>query len=415
MNEFRENFNKAMGRLSADRDIVSSAKIRAAERPERKISAKRIFGTAAAVCGVLICGVTAAAATGLIDFNAVFGGYITVEDTELANSLIGTVSNFKYKVSDDDYKISIKGAMGSDGEIVAFAEIKRKDGTPVAEHFVNPVEIGEELGLDNLWSSINIENLEGSGAFGSYLNSDGNIEIGIQFNGERDKKDKKVTAKGENFYPREEYWDFCDEQGVYYMTYGKDFKGYVQRASTYDDIIPVDIDDSSVLALDLEWEFSFVFKASDKSTEIKSLKDPEEDFVYRQRVLKREVQEDGSSVFHSSADDELVLERTATPSYIEIGSTGGKIDFVYEATEYDDFSPESNYSINFNFNNELYIILKDGSRMNADFGASTRKSNGDIMECSSGINYLDENGEKTYVDVDNITALSINGTVYELK
>lgn len=364
-----------------------------------------------AACVVFVIGVTAAAAE-FIDFNSVFGKYITVEDTELANSLVGTVSKFKYKVSDNDYKIRIKGAMGTDGEIIAFAEISRKDGVPVVNHFVNPVDDDDiEQGLDNLWSRINIENYDFSGGYGSYVNEDGNIEICIQFNGKRDKKDKKVTVKGENFYPRDDYWEFCEQQGVYYMTYGDDFKGYVQKSSTYDNIIPADVDDSSVLSLDLEWEFSFVFKASDKSNKIKSLKAPEENFVYRQEVQKVQLREDGSRF---SAGDKFVYERTAVPSYIEVGSTGGRVDFVYEATEYDDFSPDSNYSL-IKFNNELYIILNDGSRMNAEFGGGTSKPTGDILDCSYSINYLDENGEKTYVDVDNITAISINGTVYELQ
>ena len=377
--------------------------------PKRRISVKRVVTIVFAACVVLICGVTAAAVTGLIDFNAVFGNYITVEDTELANSLIGTVSNFKYKVSDNDYKIAIKGAMGTDGEIAAIAEISRKDGTSVVSHFINPFEDSDiEQGLDNLWSSVNIADFDFSGGYGSYVNEDGNIEIFTQFDGARDSKDKKITVKGENFYPRDDYWEFCKQQGVYYMEREDVFKGYVQEASTYDNIIPADVDDSSVLSLDLEWEFSFIFKASEKSKKIKSQEAPEENFVYRQEVSKVQRREDGSGF---STGDKFVYERIAIPSYIEVGSTGGRVDFVYEATEYDDFSPDSDYSL-IEFNNEFYIILNDGSRMNAGFGGGIFKPTGDIMECSCNISYLDENGENTYVDVDNITAISINGTVY---
>lgn len=365
-----------------------------------------------AACAVFVIGMTAAAAE-FIDFNAVFGKYITVEDTELANSLIGTVSRFKYKVSDKDYKIAIKGAMGTGGEIIAFAEISRKDGTPVVDHFVNPVDDDViEQGLDNLWSSINIENYDSfSGGYGSYINENGNIEICTQFEGERNSKDKKIIVKGENFYPRDDYWEFCKQQGVYYMDREDIFKGYVQEGSKYDNVIPADVDDSSVLLLDLEWEFSFVFKASEKSNEIKSQEAPEENFVFRQEISMNKLQEDGRRV---SAGEAFIYERTAVPSYIEGSSTGGRIDFVYEANEYDDFSYDSNYSW-VQLNNELYIILKDGSRMNAEFDSGINKPDGDIMKCSYKISYLDKNGDKTYVDVDNITAISINGTVYELN
>lgn len=377
------------------------------KRTRRRFSGKRVFGTAAAVCAVLICGITAAAVTGLIDFNAVFGEYIIVEDVELANSLIGTVSNFKYKVSDSDYKISIKGAMGTDGEIAAIAEISRKDGTPVVEHFLNPAESDlEEQGLDSLWDSVEIS-YNCSGGYGSYVNSDGNIEVFTQFNGARDNKDKKVTVKGENFYPREDYWDFCQQQGVYYMKYGNDFRGYVRNDSTYENIIPAEVDDSGVILLDLEWEFSFVFKASDKSKEIKSLNNPTDSFLYRQIV--REMNEDSEGF---ASDEEIIYERTATASYIEIGSTGGKIDFEYETTEYDDYNKYFSSHLD---GNELYIVLSGGEQMKAKFGSGTFDTNRDIAQCSCEIRYLDENGEKTYVDVDSIEALSINGTVYNLK
>ena len=35
--------------------------------------------------------------------------YVHVADSELADSLMGAVHNFRYKVSDDDYAIKING------------------------------------------------------------------------------------------------------------------------------------------------------------------------------------------------------------------------------------------------------------------------------------------------------------------
>lgn len=405
----RDIFKRAFENVKPPEELVKSVlefqNAPAVSKKTKRFYHKPSIGAVIAACVVFVIGLTAAAAE-FIDFNAVFGEYITVEDIDLANSMVGTVSKFKYKVSDKDYKIAIKGAMGTDGEVAAIAEISRKDGTSVVSHFLNPFEEADiEQGLDNLWSSVSIKDFGFSGGYGSYVNDDGNIEVFIQFSGERDKKDKIITAKGENFYLRDDYAAFCKQQGVYYMDREDIYKGYVDRDSNYDNIIPAEVDDSSVLMLDLKWEFSFTFKASEKSNTVKSLRDPEDNFIYRQLLQYRQ---------NDSASGETVLERIASPSYIEADSTGCKIDFEYEATEYDDFSPDSKYSLSL-FNNELYIILKDGSRINAEFSSGFNKPTGDILMCSWNISYLDENGEKTYVDIDNISAISINGTVYTVK
>lgn len=110
MNE--DIFKKAFENVKPSEELVNSVldvqNVPAVQKKPRRFSCKRILGTAAAVCGVLVCGVTAAGAAGLIDFEAVFGNRVSVSDSELASSLVGTVNNFKYKVSDKDYKIDIR-------------------------------------------------------------------------------------------------------------------------------------------------------------------------------------------------------------------------------------------------------------------------------------------------------------------
>lgn len=405
MNDFKSDLNNAMEQLSADRDIVSSAKIRAAaERPERKISAKRIFGTVAAVCAVLVCGVSVAAAAGLIDFETVFGTQIIVNDSGLASSLMGTVKNFKYKVSDNDYKIEIKGVTGDDRDVLVAAEISRKDGTPVADCFVNPVQPDEKQLLTLSQETEILTEFTYSYSMDYRVNKAGNIELFIDLYSPDSIDGKKMSFNGENFYPAGDYIDFKynnktnsknienEETFTEYTQYGE--SGETKSGNN----ASADIND--ILALDLKWEFSFTYKASDKSHEVKSLNAPEDSFPLNMNVHKLK------------SEEEFVLKLTAQPTYMEAGSTGGRVDFEYEATGY---KGNLDYHTSIFENNEVYIIMSDGRHVHSGFDGGSLWTEGDIEKCSYDLTYWDENDYKIFINADDIAAISINGTVYELK
>lgn len=378
-------------------------------KEKRRFSGRRVLCTAAAVCGVLVCGVTAAAATGIIDFDALFGDYIVVKDSELANSLMGTVKNFKYKVSDDDYKIEIKGVTGSDRNVIVIAEISRVDGEPVIDHFANPVSSDEKL-LECLWTERDIFMTGYSGSSSCHINEAGNIELYEKFEADGTKlSGKKIIVEGENFYPNFTYRDFKNENNVDYIKWDNyNFSGYAQMDEnggiTGEHIIPADVDDSGVIALDLEWEFSFKYTASDKSAKVKSQTAPEESFTLNQNVYNIHEIHEASDIFSCAVK--------AVPTYIEAGSTGGIINFEYELTEYDN---SADYVIDFFENNEVYIIFADGKRICGDFDGGSQKPFGNIYKCSYRIYYFDENDKRIFIDVEDIAAISINGTVYELN
>lgn len=394
-------------------DSVLSFKSEAVRR--KKISVKRIFCTAAAACAVLVCGMTAAAVTGLIDFEAIFGDHIRVDDSELASSLVGTVSNFKYKVSDDDYKIDIKGVTGSDNAVTIVAEISRVDGEPVVKHFANPVP-PDERNLECLWSEDDIFLTGYSGSWRYYINEAGNIEIFKEFESESRISGKKITVEGENFYPAFAYRDFKNDCNVSYIKWDDyNFSGYAQRDEnggiTGEHIVPADIDDSGVIALSLEWKFSFKYTASDKSAEVKSLTAPEENFIVKPTVYGHIHQTESH---HLSDLDRIACEIAAVPTYIEAGSIDVIINFEYEMTEYDN-NPD--YSIGFfdNDSNEVYIILKDGEHVRCSLDSGSGKPDGNIYKSSCRLRYFDESNKRIFINVDDIAALSINGTVYELN
>lgn len=423
MNE--DIFKKAFENVKPSEELVKSVldvrNVPAEAKKTRRFSCKRILCIAAAVCGVLVCGVTAAAAAGVIDFEAIFGDYIVVKNSDLANSLVGKVKNFKYKVSDSDYKIEIKGVTGSDKSLMGFAEISRVDGTPVADHFINPVcenSLGGK-GLAPLWEHPGMGTLGASGGYGSYVNDEGNIEFYFDISCDHSLIGKKFKVESKNFYPDEAYLNFKRENNIHYMEW-RDFSGYVKAdegwSASYDDIIPADVDDSGVIALELEWEFSFTYKPSEAALKTKVCLDPEEDFVLYQYSMKLIPNEDGGR--HTDPESRVDLETTANCTQIEVGPMNGRIKFEYELTEYHQGSFIDDYTTNMdNDKNIFFLITSDGETIPAEFSSGTGSGGGKskIFECDYEITYPDENDKEMIIETENVTAISINGTVYDLQ
>lgn len=415
----KEIFQKAFENVKPSEELVNRvldvrnvpAETKSAKR--RRFSGKRIFGTAAAVFAVLICGITAAAVTGLIDFEAVFGDYIVVKDSELANSLVGTVKNFKYKVSDNDYKIEIKGVTGTDRSILGVAEISRVDGTPVTDHFINPTK---ERGLDAFWQHLDFD---GSGGFGSGVNDEGNIEFHFDISNDSSLIGKKFRVVSKNFYPHEAYFNFKKDNNISYMEY-RDFSGYVQNDEhgyvDHNNFVPAEVDDSGIIALELEWEFSFIYKPSEAALNTKACLDPEEDFVYYQYAEKVILNEDGSG--HSDPDSRVEFDIAANCKQIEIGPMNGHIKFEYEMNEYHKQSLGREYSVSYDRDkNELFLIKSDGGTIPVRFGAGTGSASekSEVFEWDYDLVYPSENDKKEIIETKDVTAISINGTIYELK
>ena len=101
--------------------------------------------------------------------------YVHVADSELADSLMGAVHNFRYKVSDDDYAIRINGVSGDSSNMMLIAEIYRKDGTPVTDYLKNFPE--DETDID-MPENHYVRSFSGSSSsWHSEINKDGNIQM----------------------------------------------------------------------------------------------------------------------------------------------------------------------------------------------------------------------------------------------
>ena len=411
-----ETIKKAFENIVPGEELVE--KVLSFESQTAAVSAKRrlrrkYLGAAAAVCAAVVCCVGGSAATGIIDFNNVFGDWIRVDNSELADTLAGSAKNFKYRVSDEAYQIKPKGVTGTDKSIIAIAEISRVDGEPVVDHFANPTD---EKHLDNLWYDKDIlHDFGGSGGgWCCYVNDEGNIEIYNDFDNEYSINGKTVSVKGENFYPQRAYWDFRTENKTGYFRW-QDFAGYVDATDGHygsDNYVPVDIDDSGVMALDLVWEFSFKYEVSENALKTVS-NTSSEGFPYYQDVYKLE-EKDGS--YTSDESSLIVAENMVQNVHIEIGAIGGTLEFEYPMNEYEtayNADPLA-YSIVKSKHNDFYLIMKDGSTMPVWIGGGSGSNEDGLYKCSMNVYYGSSMGMREGVDVDNVVSISLGGVVYEL-
>lgn len=380
---------------------------------QRKAHIRRIVCTSAAVFAVMICGLTVAAAAGVFDFKEVFGKFINVIDSSRASSLAAASDTLTYKVSDDDYMIRVKGITGSQQSIIAVVELCRKDGEPVSEYFANPTD---ETHLTCLWRELKMTNTMGCG-YGFYVNDAGNIEFHFDIDSNESLNGQTFTACGENFYPTYSFWNFCDENQTSYLK-THDFSGYVapdEKGIYGSDSPPKEVDDSSVLALKLEWEFSFEYQASEDSLKTKSCIEPAEPFT----LHKNNSTLDPDYISSLDLDDEhkaFISDSAITVKRIDIGSLGGSIEIGMELSEYEQshFINPVSYFNSPNTENEMFLCLENGETLPVQMDGSSGSNNNGVFTGTWNVSY-GSGGIKEIADLEKVTAISINGTVYELK
>lgn len=137
VNEFFDNVTP----VRSDDEIIADV-LRKAEnmnKQTKKFNIKKpVIAACAAVC-ILGAGVTAAAATGLIDFEAIFSRHIAAENDMVAGKLLANVDSVVTQVSDDNYNAELKAVISDSGTIIGCIELSRKDGAPIADGFVDPL------------------------------------------------------------------------------------------------------------------------------------------------------------------------------------------------------------------------------------------------------------------------------------
>lgn len=420
----KELLRKAFERVSPSEELIErtlaiqTQSIAKRNRAKFRFTAKKMF-TAAAVFAVLICGVSAAAAGGIADFEVLFGNFIRVEKRELADGLIGKISDVRYKVSDRDYVLSVKGAAGSDRDMIVILELSRSDGTPVREHFQNPAL---ENRLHSLRMDADIAPTYRGGFSRSgdiYINDEGNIELMYEINADFSTDGKVIKMSGKDFYPISGHMSFMSDNGIYYGRHHGKWGYYLTDENGYGTDTPADIDDSLYKLLDLEWEIKFRYSASEGALRTIKCASLPETAVYYQDVYEMTVVtgENGYKSGSAVLDTLKTVENKAVIEEIEIGALYGHIKFDYPLNEYEkaDMASPLSYGINNSEKNEIYLIKTDGTHIPVHIGGSSARIEDGVYKCDINLTYTGDSGSKQVTDINDIGSVCINGVVCPLS
>ncbi|MDD6990193.1 MAG: hypothetical protein PUI48_00030 [Oscillospiraceae bacterium] len=400
-----ELIKNALKNIAPSEELIEKVKsFQTAENRSRPRLRKGII-IPAAICFAACLGVTAAAVTGNLDFDVIFGDRIKVADSELAEELVGKVSNVKYSVSDDDYIVSVAGVTGGAESCYAVIEISRKDGTPVTEHFQNPAEF-EHNDFTWLEDNVKIKNAAGftaqmswGGGFGQSITENGNIIYTMDIDGSAPISGKIIYAEGDTLVWWDKYNEICDETNSYYGK-NKGECGFYDKDTNE----PVQTDISSVVAIPLKWSISFKYTASDKSLDVLTCKAPEEKAFFR----LKSPDEIGDKIYEGGSER---YEFECTVKLIEISPTGGRMDIEFPCNENNEFIMGAETGME----NEMYLVRTDSSQIPVSFNGWSGKLDNGISEMSLRLAYMKPDDHfKNYMDISNVCALSFNGTEYPL-
>lgn len=361
-----------------------------------------------ALCFAACLGVTAAAVTGNLDFDVLFGNRIKVSDSELAEELVGKVSNVKYSVSDDDYIVSVAGVTGGADSCYAVIEISRKDGTPVTEHFQNPADYDYEalswmhVGFD-IKNPIGLSaNLSAGAGLDTSITEDGKIIFTLDIDGDGSEplSGKLIAAECDTLVWINRFTELCIEKNSYYGK-NKGECGFYDKDTNE----PVQTDISSVVAIPLKWSISFKYTASDKSLDVLTCKAPEEKVIFR----LKSPDEIGDKIYEGGSER---YEFECTVKLIEISPTGGRMDIEFPCNENNNFSMD----VETGMENEMYLVRTDGSQIPVSFNGWSGKIDSGTAEMSLRLAYRQQSDFfKKFMDISDVCALSFNGTEYPLS
>ncbi len=393
-----------------------------ADKPKKahRLSALKIAAAAFAACMMVGMGTYAVS---WFSFDEVFGNYVKVDDKELGDSLMGMVTDFKYKVSDDDYAIRIMGATGNSHNLMLKAEIYRTDGEPVKKYFRNVSE-DEKVGISCPSAQHNVKlTMGGSGGSSSIeFNEAGNMQLYVNYNYDSNISGKKFEACGSDFYSYDLFWEFTQKNNVFYQETGKE--KYFADVNTLE---RKDISDEDIIGLRLDWKFSFRFKPSDMSDIKKICKDVPDEISFNNSHTFIQWDESGKG----KDVEKMTNKITGKLISIEFTAVGGRIEYEYT----DDFDskgyiaekyPDLNVTVmNKTFlSDDMYLIREDGSRIMVYESGGSGSSSGNTMTCNVELEYREPTGktnaqgdiyEQIYTDISDVTGFYFDGVTYKLS
>lgn len=374
---------------------------------KKRISFKKPLAVVGAAAAVLTAGVTAGAAAGLIDFNAIFGGNITADNEILGESLVSEMSDFRYEVSEEDYIIVPKGMTGTSKSMCVSFDIERADGKPVSDFFLTTADTNE-LASNLVCSAPRL--IEDRESFSSGLddisisvNEDGNISVTLMMTYSMDIAGETIRIIGSDLYEVEElilfreqqdvFDHFIDEAGTCISAY--ETEGLVYDSDFFRDNERADVDESGLILHELDWGIEFVYTPTETATESVHAKDLTENYFV-------------SAIVHETQKT-TTLEVDATD--IEAGSTMLYISYKYADSAVSEDGMDNKMMIN---DPEVTVQLADGRNISAhfEFGTGEKLSDGTWADCMAM--YYTDGKDKLALDVKDIVSVTVNGVVYHI-
>ncbi len=413
-----------------------TAKVKAASRREKRRLSFKPFAAVAAAAVVMVGGVTAAAATGLLDFNKLFGGIIQAEGSTLEGLTSVQCENFRYEISDDNYIITPDVIAGTDNSVFVALTISRTDGKPVADY------LSQDIGTKRMFSTTSLI-YEGDGSASTpriYLDENGNltavcdIDSGISIDG------TTVRIMCSGLFEHNAYFDFIHANDIYWRvvdcngnSIGRealDSLVNTHRYYSFSDMLEADVDDSELSLLDLSWGIEFTY-APDEESFVSLTADVNGDIIRSAPIVFR-----NGEMYVVQNTQRPMLTAEANAVALTIGYTLDESDWSAETDgsyrNYGSFSVMGSTVINPDGThfwvprgdsfNEVYLLTNDGERI--DTAVDCAHGNGDThfltfhyYEADPNIDSDsdgDPDGNRIAINLDEIEAVSINGTVYPL-
>lgn len=175
--------------IRSDDEIIANAIGKARIMEKRTIKIKKPLVAACAAVTALGLGITAAAVTGIIDFNALFGGRIGAYNENVNDGLLADVTNISVNSGNDEYTLKMGGVIGTGGYLAGSLELVRTDGAPVADYMYD-IDTSKRFDSGEWWTTLydengeNVEFVNGDGMehyLGFTLNEAGNINCNFHF------------------------------------------------------------------------------------------------------------------------------------------------------------------------------------------------------------------------------------------
>lgn len=368
---------------------------------------KKLPWAIAAAAALFVGAGTVAAATGLLDFNGVFGNVISAEDPSTADMLVAGIKDFSYCVSDPDYIIIPKGVTGTEQTFLAAFEIARADGAPVSDHFLYSPEDNELFSANHCGAVIPLEERLDYGAgvdeSSFRINEKGNIDVVFGMSYSTDITGRTIRMNFADLYEIDKLWKFRDDNSayMYFVEDGRFIEFYdIESGRTYDaeffangsDKSAV-IDSGEIVLHELDWAVEFVYEPSAAAMTLRA-EDVSEHFTEKVNVG-----------YDEYADITCIMDS------IELNGINAVIDYHYdkeEASAYDSFDGLMDH--------DMFLITRSGRHivLAAEFGCSEQHENGE-WSVTMTAKTVDDNGDRIVADLSDIAAISVNGTVYTLS